>query len=404
MSNADIASTGTGGNVATTITSSATEKTVRFPLILNNQFPDDDDIFPNDFTVERQLEGPQIQIEWSNINCPSEVTEFVLVRRRRRYPLNETDGTVVFQGKPDANVINDLEIEPEIFYFYKLFVKRTLDNRYLSSEDLEGYDMTYQSGEWDKKLYNLLPSHYKKKDVENAEEKGLLRVLDETQDEDQQDIINHIHNQTEKFPQLYRILKVFALQFDQADGLIDQIPIRTNPLKSGPQELRLMAKLFGIDINEDLNLEQMRDQFRRRLDQIKNKGNPSGISDSVSNETGFDAETLKAEKWLLYSNEYDRTSFDCHRPDKMNKATPENEGDYAWGGKTNSLSRFKLILFVYSNSTEELNQQQLNKIEEGVQKSTFFTGYELYVIDKKGKIDRMNPDSMLDKANDEQAT
>lgn len=402
MGNADIASTGTGGNVATTTTSSATEKTVRFPLILNNQFPDDGEIFPDQFSVERQLEGPQIKIEWSSIDLPSEVSEFRLVRRTRRYPLNQDDGIIIFEGDPEPNVINDLDLKPEVFYFYKLFVKRELDNKYLSSNDLQGYDMTYQSGEWDKKLYDLLPEHYKKKDRENADKKGLFRKLKQVKDNDVNDIINHIHDNENKFPQLYRILKVFALQFDEADALIDQIPTRTNPLETGPKELQLMSELLGIDVNENISLEDQRNQFRRRLDQIKNKGSTDGISDSVSNETGFDAETLKAEKWLLYSNAYDKTSFDVHRPDKMKRGTIDNEGDYAWGGLTDSLSRFKLILFVYSNSTEEFNKNQLENIQKGVQQSTFFSGYELYVIDKKGKIDRLNPNSMQDAKADEQ--
>lgn len=395
MGNADLISTGQEGNVASTTTSSLSEKNVRFPLILKNQFPDNEDILPQEFEVEKQLEGPQIQIRWSDINKPSAVTEFKLVRRKRRFPLTHEEGEVVYKDSPEGKVVNDLEVEPDVFYYYKLYVLRRKDNRYISNEDLQGYEMTYQSGEWGDKLYNLLPSYFRKKDVENAEDKGLFRpLIEQKEEEEKQDILNHIEDQNKKFPQLFRIIKVFGRQFDQIDGLIDQLSIITNPLKTGPDELRRMSDLFGMDIDQDLTRLDIRDRIRDEIDvDDPDNGNEEGNFD-------FDSDMVKADDWLLYSNKNDNTSFDVHRPDMMKKETAENEANFSWG---RDFTRFHLIVFVYTNSNNPFKEKERNRLQEHLDQMNQMASFDVYIVDRKGKVDRMEDSEINDVKQDQQS-
>jgi hypothetical protein len=386
MANTDSIQTDSGGNIASTTTSTGDSKVLTFPVELDNNFPDAGEILPSSFSVERTLEGPQILIEWGDIENTEAIGSITIVRRTQRYPNSVNDGEVVFSGNPESGFYNDLDAEPNKYYFYKLFSRRLIDNKYVSSDDHQGFDITYQSGYFNDFMYEeLLPPSFRIDDHENAEKKNLFEPVDEYTDPDEHDIINHIED-GEFEPQLKRIMKTISRQFDQIKELIDQLSVITNIDKTGPKEVKEMAKLFSINLNTELSLEEQRNNIKRGVEKVKNKGTESGIEDDTVTSTGFPSKVVPGYEWLLTSNNDNSTSFDIDRVDQMNMGTPDNEANFSWGGLTGSIDYNSTIIFLFLNSSSPLTSKKIEQLNKNLQENALALNYEIFAVDSKTEI------------------
>jgi phage tail-like protein len=126
------------------------------------------------------LLGRGIDLEWQNPRVPEGATELLagvrVVRRERTFPLDASDGVVVYDG-PVVSRLADRRLKPLTTYYYTVFAKDNLGKFYADEQSRVAAFATddYGLGE---RLYNLLPAvHLRHDALTTAEQEQLEKLL-----------------------------------------------------------------------------------------------------------------------------------------------------------------------------------------------------------------------------------
>ena len=155
---------------------------------------EEEQYLPRNFRVYEGAEQPQLVVEWEEPPFGwGSSTEMRVRRKLIEYPLDVSDGDLVYAGNGLEEGFSDRNVDLNLFYYYKAFIFKD-GVGWLSGPSLQGVAFSWQSGFGERKIYENLPEPFRVYDLlqrwimvfatrspealnfqEDKEEKGFLR-------------------------------------------------------------------------------------------------------------------------------------------------------------------------------------------------------------------------------------
>ncbi len=264
-------------------------------------------LVPQNFTVKRAPEGPQILISW---DAPSGLDTYSvkLVRTGQTFACKAADGKVLLDTTLTVTAQDRRDEETRYYhsdrddltdgkvYYYSLFI---LDSTtasptevFLTTSTLQASTAAFQTGYWPAKLFALLPNIYQSID-KRPDTGGTFgqKILTQTTGSSthgalENAVFNFGESQVETRGQLERFLKIFGLQLDEATGLIDQVRREFNIEDCEGRFLEFMGSTIGVDVNRELAIARQRAEVRTGVRRYRYKGANTSVQLGIMSGTG----------------------------------------------------------------------------------------------------------------------
>jgi len=292
------------------------------------------------FTADRTFDG-RIRLFWHE-NEPG--TTIKIVKKLRDYPYDITDGDLIYAGPSTPKAVYDATVSDSVWYYYQLYFWDTslATPNYNTDVTLRSYALAIKPIGFNKILANQSPNMYK------AEESAV----------------------SPNDPFSWQTIRdeIFALLFEDVAGLIRALP-KTIDVDDCPANALLgLARLVGIDPNQEMPILRQREEIKAAIDVWKTKGTSGSIVRAVKAVTGLDTEIDEWVDNIIITNRADRLNVDFSDASEM-----ENYRRY--GHKTchvldfNTVdwdswyNTFSLGVYIYfTDEAESLTQEATRKI------------------------------------------
>lgn len=275
--------------------------------------PTSGSILPAKFIVRRGYEGPQIYVEWGAPQATGLIFQLVLVKRLFGFPASPQDdrGEIIYQGPPIAQSISDRNVEPGVFYYYKLFAVM-MDSSIVSDALHQGQVMALKTGFYAEKMWDVLPEEYKNSDKRpDLAGNTKLRLYEGpgSQPGATAEVFNFGEDGSLAKGQYRRFLKLFGPPLDEAKGLTDFLINQLDFDLASLTNLDFLAQMLGLDLNKELKPEKFRNEARLQVAYLKIKGTKPGLIARLRAVSNANPTISEQFNNVLYSNRLDRTSL-----------------------------------------------------------------------------------------------
>ncbi len=266
-------------------------------------------LLPSEFIVRRGYEGPQVIIEWNAPLAPASVVAFRLVRRLFGFPANETDGLILFDGAPIANVISDVDVEACKCYYYKLFSFAVLGEIF-SLTSSQGFVIPVTTGFFAERTFEILPEAFKVGDKGQDIETEIKRALVEGPfSGTYPEVFNFGEDGSVAKGPLRRLLKVLGPMFDEPKGLLDCLLQQLDVDEACLPNLDHLAALLGLSLNKELTPEKFRNEARLQVEFLKIKGTIPGVEARLRSVSGITPIVVEQCNNVFFTNDLTCTTL-----------------------------------------------------------------------------------------------
>lgn len=320
----------------------------------------------SNLSARRGIDGPQIILTWEPpIDPENRVTLIRIVRKLYDFPINENDGTVVFEGPKTVAAFADCEDVPaNKCIYYKVWSYIADIDEWISLPRAEINIVALYTGNdhWRKLFYalgeNILVGD---KDLEHSQEAKIPLSLSLGPDGE----CFNMHETGERKGQLARFYKIMGALLDEAKELIGDIKNQRNPNEACYQYLDLMATLLGFEINRDIPIPRRRLEVKNRVKILKIKGTLASITTTAQSITGFQTSTKEWCKNVFIMNKSRLPALDPVA--WKNKGTANDSFDYLIDLKNGARACNTVSIFIDLKSSEAcVPPYIINKLERSL--------------------------------------
>lgn len=264
---------------------------------------------PEIFTVRRGYEGPQVIIEWNDPDDPGGVVSFRLVRRLFGFPTSLSDGLVLFDGAPAANVIADLGVEACKCYYYKLFATTTIGD-IVTAESTQNFVIPVQTGFFADFTFDILPESLKLGDKGQQDETEFRLALTEGPFSGTFPEVFNLGEDGSVLKGPYqRFWKIMGPMLDEPKGLLDCLLNQLDVDEACLPNLEHLATLLGLSLNKELTSEKFRNEVRLQVEFLKIKGTIPGLQARMRSISGLTPDIQEQCDNVFFTNDLTCTTL-----------------------------------------------------------------------------------------------
>ena len=338
----------------------------------------------NNFTVEAAVQGPQIIINWSYDGDfdPTKVSQLKLLKRQREFPIDETDGTVVYSeinpGAPDyftTTYYDDLNVINGEFYYYSMFAYVTATSTWEKHDLTSGMMLAFNTGIVADRAWRDLAQYEKVKDLETTQAQ-LLEVVVPDRDSVHPELENLVrpgqklhygsHEMVQSMGFLQRFLRLLAIEMDRVYGISKHtskfFDVNTAPLDM----LSILGKRIGVTVDVEAAPERRREEIKRAIPLYRIKGTKEGMRVALNVLIPWTLEFDEVGNNIMVFNREDRVFW--NEPDFWKMGTPGDTTSY-FPGTGRYERNFDKVIFYFTAPvplTEPLTPTQIQKSLERI--------------------------------------
>jgi len=268
----------------------------------------------DNFQVRRGDEGPQIIGTWTLKQVPfaQRASEVRVVRKRGEFPQNVNDGKTIITDTSPLSVVSfvDLLVDPLVGWYYAVFEK-DVTGVFVQDVTKRGVTFTYDTGFFQRKMFDLLPEDYRVKDAQSRQV-ALKQAADSTSDGE---IRNLGEDGSVNRGELERFLRIFGLFNDDIKGLIDFYQNLFDVDETIPPFLGRMASLVGIVPNFDIPISKQREEIKTAVLSFRDRGTIGSIESAGLSITGLTTIVDEFGDNVLVSNDENKVSVQIDKPE-----------------------------------------------------------------------------------------
>ena len=257
----------------------------------------------NSFKLSRGLEGPQVLLAWTFDSDPIIAEGIKIIRRKKRFPLNDTDGDIVFENSSTTETaLSDRDITDGEYLYYKIFYD--LSGDWISTPQLQAYILPIDNSNYADRLYNLSSSYDK-----IADSVADQLPSSESTNEETKEVVNIGKNNAPEGP-LKRFLRSMSLEFGNIEGLIREMAKAKDIDTTSPEAIFNLSQFINWDLTDTEDILQKREELRSAVSVYKIKGTNSALQLATRSKTGLESTIELASDFMLFSNDPNKVSID----------------------------------------------------------------------------------------------
>lgn len=209
-------------------------------------------------------------------------------------------------------------------------------------------------------------------------------VLDPVIDENTGAWYNFLESEDKK-GELERLLKLLTLELDRIRFLFDSFPNSLDIDECEAYLLPYIAKLIGLELNQDLPIDKQRTEIKNHVRTLKWKGTKTGFEILIKSITGFDIIFYEYRNNILFSNTLGHNSVDTDdtiAPTLVE--TPDDRYHYSVDTEPDTFWNFGSFgIYILTDDTQLFTKIISDKVVRAVQDHIPMNSFlKLFIYDK----------------------
>lgn len=330
-----------------------------------------DPIFIENFDANPGREGPQIILSWTYpVNFEYFVDELSIRRKVGTFPTSVTDGKEIFSTTTfEETTLADLDVKREVCFYYTAFSKKISDGLFTFDSTTQTESMTYDTGFFERALYDKLPGFWKVSDSNPA-------IVDQTKLTEDTVLITdsglragqklNFQEPLDKKGFVRRIFKTIGVEFDRLEETIEFFPTFFDLDETCSDFLPLIADLIGVTTNFDFTVARRREEIRNAVSRYKIKGTQPMLVSLITGLTGGIVPQIAL--WrnnVLVTNDVNSTFFSFETEDVTKQYLADDPNDYIVSDEPLGYNFNKIAVFL-DVTGKEISQTVVNKLNRTI--------------------------------------